>query len=90
MLNLMTFVGIALLAVPVIALNERKRLSSKLTAPDPSESADTAMETLRDNAARRASHWTTKWRRTEQNVMYAGYTLLLSSSFLRLFEGTAD
>lgn len=84
-LNLATFLGIAILAVPVLSLNNRKRRLQRIRDLDRDEL---------DNGSFRAKvralsqdKWRENvegWRKADQLCLFAGYALLLGASFLRL------
>lgn len=84
-LNLATFLGIAILAVPVLSLNNRKRRLQRIRDLDAEGGDDSSFRAK----VRALSHdkWRENvegWRRIDQVCLFGGYALLLGASFLRL------
>ncbi|WP_224823541.1 hypothetical protein [Cognatishimia sp. MH4019] len=83
-LNLMTLLGIAVLAVPVWSLNNRrKRLKEvrDLLAETPDSFKQKVREIVVDKQDRDVSDW----RRIDELCLVIGYGALLGSAVLRLF-----
>ncbi len=88
LLNFATALGIAILAVPVLALNTRKKslaqisdiVANRKTGEDKT-ALDKIAENLEDTAAKRAN----RWRRADEVCLYVGYLLLLGASIARIF-----
>ena len=88
LLNIATALGIAILAVPVLALNARRKslaqisdiVANRKTGEDKS-ALDKVAENLEETAAKRAN----RWRRADEICLYVGYVLLLGAAILRVF-----
>jgi len=87
-LNIATFFGIAILAVPTISLNKRKKSlqqaneildrASQRTSKDPFAEILSEVQDARGTLAG-------QWRRIDEICLVIGYFLLLGSSFARIF-----
>jgi hypothetical protein len=85
-LNLASFLGIAILAVPVWSLNFRRKRLTALRQADRNAASDTdfraqARKLLIDRHRRNVDDW----RPVDQACLAIGYLLLLGAAFLRLF-----
>lgn len=85
-LNLASFLGIAILAVPVWSLNFRRKRLTALRQADRKAASDTdfraqARKLLIDRHRQNVDDW----RPIDQACLAAGYLLLLGAAFLRLF-----
>ncbi len=87
-LNVATALGIAILAVPVLALNARRKSLAQISdivaarkAGDDKSALDKVAQNLEENAATRAN----RWRRADEICLYVGYVLLLGASIVRIF-----
>ena len=83
-LDLATFAGIAILAVPVWSLNFRKKALKQIRDALPAEPAtfkDRVKSILKDKHNRDV----TDWRQVDEICLTVGYLLLLGSAVLRLF-----
>lgn len=88
LLNVSTFIGIAILAVPTLSLNKRKKSLQKVDeileraqgrAPeDPFTELISEVHEARGTLA-------TQWRRIDEICLFVGYFLLLGASFARIF-----
>lgn len=86
-LDFFTFLGIAILAVPVWSLNtRRKKLKAIQDAlPDaPQSFRERVRQILKDKRGRDVADW----RRVDELCLIFGYGFLLGSSVLRLFLPT--
>ena len=82
-LNLGTTAGIAILAVPVWSLNDRKRKLQEIRDALPEQPAsfkDKVQHILAEKRGRDVADW----RRIDDLCLKIGYALLLGSSVLRL------
>ncbi|WP_323796752.1 hypothetical protein [Nisaea sp.] len=87
-LNLMSLVGIAVLAVPVWSLNFRRKKLQKVQdalSHDPASFRNEVKDILLDKGNRDI----TTWRPVDEVCLIVGYLLLLGSSVLRLFAPVA-
>lgn len=87
-LNIATALGIAVLAVPVLALNKRKKSLAQISdivaerkTGEEKSALNRIAANLEENAATRAN----RWRRADEICLYLGYVLLLGASVLRVF-----
>ncbi len=92
LLNTATALGIAILAVPVLALNTRKKSLAQISnivanrkAGEDKSALDKVAQNLEETAATRAN----RWRRADEICLYVGYVLLLGSSIARIFVPVA-
>ncbi|SNR44446.1 hypothetical protein [Puniceibacterium sediminis] len=88
-LNLATFAGIAILAVPVWSLNSRKRKLHQVrqadqSAEDDSDFRSKTRKILKDMHEKDVAGW--RWR--DHFCLLVGYVLLLGSAFLRVLFPT--
>ncbi|MBM9593300.1 hypothetical protein [Roseitranquillus sediminis] len=83
-INLIGFVGIAILAVPTMAVNRRKkrldRIERLLIGGDDGPGLRRVARRLREERARRA----TRWHRMDELCLYLGYACLFASTLMRL------
>lgn len=84
-LNLATFVGVAVLSVPVWSLNFRKKRLRRIRDAEDAGGSDAAFRRrvrslLRDKRERDVADW----RRIDEVCLAGGYLLLLGSAGLRL------
>ena len=85
-LNLTAFIGILILSIPVWSLNFRKKKLQKIkNRSDKRESSSKFRVKLRSASQRKREEGVAEWRRIDQFCLTVGYSLLLGSSFLRLF-----
>ncbi len=80
--DLMSLAGIALLSVPVLALDRRKALVAPKGQARP---IGQGAEALAREADARRDTWLNAWRRRDRICLWAGYALLLSSAAGRVF-----
>ncbi|WP_417741014.1 hypothetical protein [Salipiger sp.] len=85
-LNLASFIGIAVLSVPVWSLNFRRKRLQQIRDAEKATSSDTdfrarARKLLMDRHKRNVEDW----RPIDQLCLGIGYFALLGSAFLRLF-----
>lgn len=84
-LNLATFSGIAILAVPVWDLNTRKRRLHLVQQAEEQAEDDSDFRTrTRRILAERHKKNVEGWRRRDQVCLFAGYILLLGAAALRI------
>jgi hypothetical protein len=84
-LNLATFIGILILAVPVLSLNSRKRKLHRVKTSDTTATTDSDFRTqVRGILSEKHKDNIERWRGRDQFCLLTGYTLLLGASFLRL------
>ena len=84
-LNLATFLGIAILAVPVWSLNTRKRKLHQVRQADADAGSDSDFRTrtrriLSDKHRKNVEDW----RGIDQICLIVGYALLLGAALLRV------
>ncbi|MEH6523581.1 MAG: hypothetical protein V7775_20480 [Sulfitobacter sp.] len=87
-MNIATFFGIAILAVPTLSLNKRKKSLQQAngildralqrTADDPFNEVISEVQEARGTLAG-------QWRRIDEICLFIGYFLLLGSSFARIY-----
>lgn len=83
-LNLASTAGIAVLAIPVWSLNQRKKKLQEIRDALPREAAtfkDHVKTILKDKRNREVSDWSP----VDERCLVIGYLLLLGSSVIRLF-----
>jgi hypothetical protein len=84
-LNLATFLGIAILAVPVWSLNTRKRKLHQVRQADSDAKSDSDFRTkTRGILADKHKKNVEDWRRIDQICLIVGYALLLGAALLRV------
>ncbi len=84
-LNLATFIGIAILAVPVWSLNTRKRKLHQVRQADADAKSDSDFRTkTRGILADKHKKNVEDWRRIDQICLIVGYALLLGAALLRV------
>lgn len=85
-LNLATFSGILILAVPVLSLNARRRNLHRVKTTDETAASDSDFrKQVRVILSNKYKDSVERWRGIDQVCLMLGYFLLLGSSFLRLF-----
>ena len=84
-LNLATFIGIAVLAVPVWSLNTRKRKLHQVRQTDADAKSDSDFRTkTRGILADKHRKNVEDWRGIDQICLVVGYALLLGAALLRV------
>ena len=84
-LNLATFLGIAILAVPVWSLNTRKRKLHQVRQADADARSDSDFRTrTRRILADKHRKNVEDWRGIDQICLIVGYALLLGAALLRV------
>ncbi|MDQ2094520.1 hypothetical protein [Rhodalgimonas zhirmunskyi] len=86
--NAASFAGIAVLAVPVLSLNKRKKRLQRLRdiVARRGESGDKrALDRVGEELTRNREREVAIWRRFDELCLYAGYILVLGSAASRLF-----
>jgi len=84
LLNLATFAGIAILAIPVVFSDARKRKAAEIDE-QAKAAKDGAAADLVNGATKRANHWATRWRWIDRMCLYVGYIFLLGAAAVRVF-----
>ncbi len=80
-LNLATFSGILILAVPVLSLNARKRNLHRVKTTDETAANDSDFrKQMRDILSDKQKDSVETWRGIDQICLLLGYILLLGSS----------
>lgn len=88
LLDFMTFLGIAVLSMPVWSLNKRKKQLTRLEnafGQDTAKARDESVQELADELIEERKKDTGDWRGWDEFCLWLGYGLLLGASFLRLF-----
>lgn len=86
--NAAAFAGVAILAVPVLSLNRRKKRLQRLRdiVARRGESGDArALDRVSDELSRKRESDVAIWRQLDEVCLFAGYLLLLGSAASRLF-----
>jgi hypothetical protein len=86
-LNLASFAGVAVLAVPTWSLNVRKKkLQAIRDADAPGATADGFRAKVRGILRDKRERDVADWRRTDELCLITGYLLVLGASALRVAE----
>lgn len=87
LLSFASAAGIAILAVPALSLNLRKKTLNRITGivarRKPGEDAS-ALDIIANELEASASQKANRWRRVDEICLYVGYLLLLGSTSLRV------
>jgi hypothetical protein len=86
--NLLTFLGIAVLSVPVWALNGRKKRLERIKriVRRRGRTGDAgALDRISQELERKRAADAAEWRRLDEICLYAGYGMLFAGSGWRLF-----
>jgi hypothetical protein len=88
-LNAATFLGILILAVPVLSLNARKRKLHEVKTSDTTAKTDSEFrKQVRVILYGKHKDSVEGWRGRDQTCLILGYTLLLGAALFRLFVAT--
>lgn len=87
-IDVVTAAGIAILAVPVLSLNDRKKRHATITdlvAERRRRAPDVVLDEIADTLQQKSETQVNRWRRLDELCLYAGYVLLLGGSIMRVF-----
>ncbi|MEO3416154.1 hypothetical protein AAFO92_15995 [Roseovarius sp. CAU 1744] len=87
-LDILTFLGIAILSVPTLSLNKRKKKlqqASDILERATKRNTDDAFNQLIEEVQEARGALAGQWRRVDEICLFVGYFLLLGSSLLRVF-----